>query len=323
MERIAVLTSGGDAPGMNAAIRASVRVALSREAKVWGVSKGYAGLIQGELKPLNSRSVSEIMQRGGTILQTARCEEFKTEDGQRAGVRNLVEHGIEGLVVIGGDGSMHGALAIHRLGFPVVGVPASIDNDLRGTDMSIGVDTALNTILEAIDRVKDTASAHHRAFIVQVMGRHCGYLALMAGMAGGAEVVLIPEVEANPAMVVEELKRAYAKGKPHFIAIVAEGAKYDAAALAQYIEDRKEEAGFETRVTILGHIQRGGSPTAFDRILATRLGAVAVEQLLSGISGKMVGLVGNEIKATDIATVLAEKKKVDKHLYTLAEVLAR
>jgi len=321
MKRISVLTSGGDAPGMNACVRAVVRTALGPGVEVMGIKRGYAGLIDGEIESMGARSVGGIIQRGGTILQTARCEEFKTLAGRRKALRKLNEYGIEGLVVIGGDGSLRGALELHRMGFPVVGVPASIDNDIWGTDMSIGADTALNTALDAIDRIKETASSHGRAFLVEVMGRDCGYLALMTGIAGGAEVVLIPEKDVPLERVAEVVEQAYIKGKTHALIVIAEGAKHKTAEVAAHLQ--RDEVGFEVRTTILGHVQRGGLPTAFDRLLATRLGAEAVRQLVQGASGVMVGLVGNKIQPIPLEEVVNRRKELDLTFYEMAEVLAR
>jgi 6-phosphofructokinase 1 len=323
MKRIAVLTSGGDAPGMNPAIRAVVRTGIHYGMQVYGVNRGYTGLIGGDIIEMSARSVGGIIQRGGTILQTARSPEFKTEKGRLEALRNLNRLGIEGLVVIGGDGSLSGALELHKLGFPVVGMPGSIDNDLAGTDMAIGVDTALNTALDAIDKIKDTASSHQRAFLVEVMGRNSGYLALMASIAGGAEVVLCPEVPFDLDEVAKELRDAYMRGKAHAIVVVAEGVPGGANGVAEYFQAHHDEIGFEARVTILGHIQRGGSPSAFDRILATRLGVAAVEHLHEGVYGVMVGLIGGKIVATPLAEVLAQRKSLDLRTYEVAQMLAR
>lgn len=322
MRRLAVLTSGGDAPGMNAAIRAVVRTAIAEGIAVTGIRRGFAGLLAGETVALDRRDVGGIIQHGGTILGTARSKEFVDESGQLRGIANLHKLGIEGLVVIGGNGSLHGALALDTLGFPVLGVPATIDNDIAETEMAIGVDTALNTILEAIDRIKDTASAHNRAFVIEVMGRESGYLALMSGLAAGAEIVLIPEVETRLDAVVEELKRAYAQGKPHFIVIVAEGARFRGQEVADFIGKSRVADGFEARLTVLGHVQRGGSPSAFDRILATRFGARAVYALREGISGQMVGLKSGQIHTIPLRQALAHRRALDMEVYRLAGVLA-
>ena len=321
MEKIAVLTSGGDAPGMNAAIRAVVRTGVAKGWQVYGVKGGYEGLINGIFIPMGTRDVGGILQRGGTILGSARSEEFKTEKGQLRAIRSLNEAGIQGLVVIGGNGSQTGNLALHRHGFPVVGVASTIDNDLYGCDVTIGVDTALNIALEAIDRLKTTASSHQRAFLIEVMGRKCGYLALMAAIAGGAESVVLPEIEANPEHIAEILTSAYEKGKQHAIIVVAEGAKYNANALDAYFTQHRDRLGFDLRVTILGHTQRGGNPSAVDRILASKLGAAAVEQLASGKYGVLMGEIKGEIVATPLEEVVGKPKSLDNSLIELAKIL--
>jgi len=323
VRRIAVLTSGGDAPGMNAAIRAVTRTALAKGWEVYGVRQGYAGLIAGNFVPLGARDVSSIMQHGGTILGTARSSEFKTEAGRSKALHALGSFGIDNLVVIGGNGSQTGAYHLSQMGFPVVGVASTIDNDLYGSDITIGVDTALNIALESIDRLKVTATSLERAFLVEVMGRDCGYLALMAGIAGGAEAIVIPEVETNPDEVVRLLSEAYRRGKSHAIVVVAEGAKYNAEALAAHFREHQGEIGFELRVTILGHVQRGGNPGAFDRLLATWLGAEAVEALARGEHGVLVGQIKGEVRTTPLAEVVANKKPLDLSLLKLNDVLAR
>jgi 6-phosphofructokinase 1 len=323
MKRIAVLTSGGDAPGMNAAIRAVVRTALELGCEVFGVEHGYRGLIAGDFIPLGARDVGGIMQRGGTILASARCPEFKTEPGRSTAREQLGQRGISGLVAIGGNGTQTGAHVLSQMGFPVVGVASTIDNDLCGSDITIGVDTALNIALEAIDRLKVTASSHHRAFAVEVMGRDCGYVALMAGIAGGAEAITIPEVDTDPEALAREVRSAYERGKPHAIVVAAEGARYNAERLMNYFRDNQVRLGFELRVTVLGHVQRGGTPTFFDRILATRLGAAAAERLNAGEHGVLVGLVKSEIRTTPLAEVVAGKKPLDPKLLELARVLAK
>ncbi|MGQ9601596.1 MAG: 6-phosphofructokinase [Candidatus Bipolaricaulia bacterium] len=323
MKRIGVLTSGGDAPGMNAAIRAVVRVGSAKGFEVFGVRRGYAGLIAGEFLPLGVRDVSGIIHRGGTILGSARCLEFETEAGRRAALERLRRQGIEGLIIIGGSGSQTGAYSLAEMGFPVVGVASTIDNDLYGSEPSIGVDTALNIALEAIDRLKVTASSHQRAFLVEVMGRQCGYLALAAGLTGGAEAIVIPELEADPEALAAELHAAYERGKPHAIVVVAEGAYYNATRLAAYFQEHQKRLGFELRVTILGHVQRGGAPGAFDRLLATRLGAAAVEHLSRGEHGVLVGWLGGEVAPTPLSEVVRNKKSLDPQLLELAQVLAR
>ncbi len=323
MKRIAVLTSGGDAPGMNAAIRAVVRVGIYNGLEVFGVRHGYAGLINGEFVPLTARSVGGILQLGGTVLGSARSEEFKTEAGRNKAIGNLAEQNIEGLVVIGGNGSQTGALALLRQGFPVVGISSTIDNDLPGTDTSIGVDSALNVALESIDRLRVTASSHQRAFLVEVMGRNSGYLALMSGLAGGAEMIVIPEVEMSPEQVAQGLREAYDRGKRHAIAVVAEGAKYDADAIAAYFREHGEELGFELRVTTLGHVQRGSEPSAFDRLLATRFGAAAVNSIVREETGVLQVYQAGQIKAIPLEEVGARSKQLDLRLYELARTMAR
>jgi len=323
MKRIAVLTSGGDAPGMNAAIRAVVRTGVARGWEVRGVRRGYAGLAGGEMVPLGARDVGGILQLGGTILGSARCPEFRTEEGRRRALRALVGQGIEALVVIGGNGSQAGAYELSRMGFPVVGVASTIDNDLAGSEVTIGVDTALNVALESIDRLKTTASSHGRAFLVEVMGRHCGYLALMAGIAGGAEAVVIPEVETDPEALARELRGAYERGKSHALVVVAEGAQLNATRLAEYFHENEKRLGFELRVTILGHVQRGGAPGAYDRLLATRLGAAAVAALARGENGVLVGWARGGVTTTPLAEVAGRQKALDPELFELAQVLAR
>ena len=323
MKRIAVLTSGGDAPGMNAAIRAVVRTGIDRGWEVYGVRHGYAGLIANDMAGLSARDVGGILQRGGTVLGSARSAEFETEAGREKAIRNLNARGVEALIVIGGNGSQTGAACLFRMGFPVVGVASTIDNDLVGSDITIGVDTALNIALEAIDRLKTTASSHQRAFLVEVMGRHCGYLALMAAIAGGSEAVLLPECETDPEALAAELHAVYLRGKPHAIVVVAEGARYNAEALAAYFRKNQDRLGFDLRVTTLGHVQRGGAPGAFDRILATRLGGGATEALAKGERGVLVGLLKGEVVTTPLADVIGKQKTLDPWLMALAGVLAR
>lgn len=323
MKRIAVLTSGGDAPGMNAAIRAVVRTGIAKGWDVFGVQHGYAGLMSGEIRQLSPRNVGGIIQQGGTVLGSARAPEFKEVEGRTRALRELNQRGIEGLVVIGGNGSQTGANALSEMGFPVVGVASTIDNDLYGSEITIGVDTALNIALEAIDRLKITASSHQRAFLVEVMGRDCGYLALMSGIAGGAESIVIPEMPVEPEQIAKELHLAYERGKAHAIIVVAEGAKYNATRLAEYFDNHREELGFELRATILGHIQRGGMPGAFDRLLATRLGAAATRCLERGETGVLVGLNKGQITTTPLKEVVANKKSIDLSMIELAKELAR
>lgn len=321
MTKIAVLTSGGDAPGMNAAIRAVVRSGVDKGWDVVGVKLGYYGLINGIFTPMGARDVGGIIQRGGTVLGSARCPEFIKEEGQLKGIRALRQEGIDALVVIGGNGSQTGAHAIHKHGFPVVGIASTIDNDLYGSEMTIGVDTALNIALEAIDRLKVTASSHQRAFLIEVMGRNFGYLALAAAIAGGAEAAVIPEKEIDPEEVAETLRIAYSRGKSHAIIVVAEGATYNAEKLVAFFDKHRERLGFAVRATILGHVQRGGVPGAFDRILASRFGAKAVTCIAKKEYGVLVGLLKGEITTTPLDVVVKNKKKLDLNLFELARVL--
>jgi len=319
MKRIAVLTSGGDCSGMNAAVRAVVRAALAAHIDVIGIYKGYQGLIDRLYENMSTKSVSNVLQRGGTFLQSARCMEMKTEAGLRLATANLKGLGVEGLIVIGGDGSLKGGYAIHREGVPVIGIPASIDNDIPFTDMSLGVDTALNNIVYAIDNLKDTASSHDRAFVVETMGRGCGYLAVVATIASGAEYSLIPEEPYDLEKICEDLRRRYREGRSNSIILVAEG-----AGKAQDIANQiKDQIGFETRVIVLGHYQRGGSPSVFDRLLAARFGQAAVENMLKGNHGKMVGLQHSEIQLTDLEKVVNSKSRpIDPMLPRLANRLS-
>ena len=324
MKRIAVLTSGGDAPGMNAAIRAVVRTGLGEGWEVLGVRRGFSGLLAGDFREMRARDVGGILQLGGTCLGSARCHEFREEEGQSRAVRELVRAGVDALVVIGGNGSQCGANALAQRGFPVVGVASTIDNDLYGSEITIGVDTALNIALESIDRLKVTASSHQRAFLVEVMGRDCGYLALMAGIAGGAEAVVIPEIETDPDDLAAELRLAYERGKAHALVVVAEGAKYNAARLIEHFKEHRERLGFDQlRATILGHVQRGGTPGAFDRLLATRLGAAATQCIARGEHGVLVGQIRGAIATTPLEEVVATHKPLDTSLFELARVLAR
>jgi 6-phosphofructokinase 1 len=322
MKRIAVLTSGGDAPGMNAAIRAVTRRAIFHGGEVFGVRRGYAGLIANDFIALGARDVGRISHIGGTMLGSARCDEFKTNEGVDRACANL-SSGLDAVVVIGGNGSQAGAYAIAQGGFPVVGVASTIDNDLCGTDLTIGVDTALNIALEAIDRLKVTASSHHRAFLVEVMGRNCGYLGLMAGLAGGADAIVVPEMETDPETVATELRDAYDRGKSHALVVVAEGSAYNAEKLHAYFAEHRDRLRFELRVTKLGHVQRGGAPTAFDRILATRLGAAAVDYLFEGKNGVLVGMQGAEITATRLSEIVGKEKPLKAELFHLARSLAK
>lgn len=318
MKRIAVLSSGGDAPGMNAAIRAVVRKGLYHNLEVYGIYHGFSGLINGEIKQLDLGSVGDIIHRGGTFLYTARSEEFKTPEGQAKAIEQLRKHNIEGLVVIGGDGSFRGAQKLNEYGFMTVGVPGTIDNDIPATDFTIGFDTAINTVIDAIDKIRDTATSHERTYIIEVMGRNAGDIALWSGLADGAETIIIPEAFYDMDEITERLIRGNKRGKKHSIIVVAEGV----GSGSDFAAKIKEKTGFETRVTVLGHIQRGGSPTASDRVLASRLGAEAVDLLLKGKSGYMVGIRNNQIISTEIGEALSQKHQVDLSLHQLASILA-
>jgi len=320
LERIAVITSGGDAPGMNAAIRSVVRAAIGRGASVVGFHHGYEGIIKNEAGPLDSKSVGGIITHGGTILRTARSKEFMEHAGRERAVQTLHENGCEGIVVIGGDGSLTGALKLHEeFEFPVMGVPGSIDNDISGTDFSIGFDTAVNTALDAIDRVRDTAYSHERVFVIEVMGRRNGFIALEAALAGGAEAVLIPEIPYSLLEICDQLRDQAAKGKRSSIIIVAEGAA-KGGDIKDFIQ---KNTGFEARNLVLGHMQRGGSPTAFDRVLALRLAAFATNRLLSGFRGEMAGVDGSKLVSHPLSYVLSTERTVDPEKLLLAEVMAQ
>ena len=323
MQRIGILTSGGDAPGMNAAVRAATRAAIAQGWETYGVRNGYAGLIADNMARLLARDVGGIIQRGGTVLGSARCPDFHEASGRAKALRNLARRGIDALIVIGGDGSQAASSLLAKEGFPVAGVASTIDNDVFGTDVTIGVDTAVNITLEAIDRLRTTGSSHQRAFLVETMGRNCGYIALMAGIAGGAEVIAIPEHEVEPHEVADRLRAAYQRGKTHAVVVVAEGSRHDAQAMMRHFAEHRDTIGFELRATTLGHVVRGGVPTAFDRVLATRLGAAAVEGLARGETGMLMGLVGRDIVATPLDEVAGRRKPIDMGLLDLSRVLAQ
>jgi 6-phosphofructokinase 1 len=308
---------------MNAAIRAVVRTGLSRGLTVYGVYQGYSGLIEGNFKKLGARDVGSIIQRGGTMLGSARSMEFQTPEGRELAIHRMRGAGIDGLIVIGGNGSQTGSFSLHKLGFPVVGVASTIDNDLFGSDVTIGVDTALNVALNAIDNLKVTASSLQRTLLVEVMGRKCGYLALMAGVAGGAEAVVLPEIEVVPEQLATRIQESYERGKPHVIVVVAEGAKYNAEGLCRYFEEHNLLPGYEFRSTVLGYVQRGAVPTCSDRLLGTRLGAEAVEQMVAGNHGVLVGIHNGEILTTPLEEVVKGKKPLDPWFLNAADVLAR
>jgi 6-phosphofructokinase 1 len=318
VKRIGVLTSGGDAPGMNAAIRAVVRSAIYNGVEVYGIRKGYAGLLAGDFIEMSLGSVGDIIHRGGTILRTARSEEFKTKEGMEKAVNNIKQLGIEGLVVIGGDGSFRGAAELANRGIPTIGIPGTIDNDIPFTDYSIGFDTAVNTVVEAVNKIRDTATSHERTFIIEVMGRESGHIALYSGVACGAETILVPEKPYTIKNVCDKIMSGYKRGKLHSIIILAEGAG-NAFEVGQKI---KEVTGLETRVIVLGHLQRGGTPTAFDRILASQMGGKAVELMLNGVSNKMIGWVKGELVVTDLEKIFSAQKPLNEELYNLASVLA-
>jgi 6-phosphofructokinase 1 len=320
MKKIALITSGGDAPGMNAAIRAVVRAAAQRGCETLGFHHGYEGLIQNESVPLDSHAVGGIISRGGTILRSARSKTFMEAEGRRRAIENLHNNGCEGMVVIGGDGSLAGALKlVDEYDFAVIGIPGSIDNDISGTDFSIGFDTAVNTALDSIDRVRDTAYSHDRVFVIEVMGRRNGFIALEAGLAGGAEAVLIPEIPYDLNEVCDNLREMAAKGKRSSIIIVAEGAAH-AEDVKNFIADH---TGFEARAVVLGHMQRGGSPTAFDRTLALRMGAYAANRLLSGFKGEMIGIDGGKMVAHPIRYVLSAERQIETEKLLLVNAMAK
>ncbi len=321
MKRIGVLTSGGDAPGMNTAIRAVVRYAAYADIEVVGIEDGFAGLVGNRAKLLTPRDVGDILQRGGTVLRTARTDEMRTREGWEKAARVLAQHDIEGLVVIGGDGSMNGAHSLAQIDVRVVGIPASIDNDIWGTERALGVDTALNTIMEAVDKLRDTASSHQRAFLIETMGRNCGYLAIAASLICGAELAVVPELETPVEEVAAAITAAYRRGKQHAFVIVAEGASLDAQQISDYLVG--EGIGFEPRITTLGHVQRGGSPSASDRLLAVRMGIAAVRTLESGIGGVMVALVGDQITTVDLAQVTSQQRSADTAMAEMVRTLAK
>jgi 6-phosphofructokinase 1 len=318
MKKIAVLTSGGDAPGMNAAIRAVVRKARFHDVEVVGVYHGYQGLYSGNYEQLDIGSVGDIIQRGGTKLFSARFPEFKEDDYQLKAIERMKEAGIEGLVVIGGDGSYRGAMELTKKGFPCVGIPGTIDNDVPGTEYTIGFDTALNTVVESIDKIRDTATSHENTFVIEVMGRDAGDIALWAGLAAGAESILIPEEDFDLEAIVTRLERGAARGKRHSIIIVAEGVM-NGHKLAKQLEER---TGVKIRTSVLGHIQRGGSPSARDRVLAGRLGARAVELLLENKGGRAVGVKSHNVVDYDLQEAFEQKHVADLSLYTLSKELS-
>jgi 6-phosphofructokinase 1 len=321
MEKIGILTSGGDAPGMNACIRAAVRAALASNLEIFGIRWGYAGLIRGDIIPLDRKTVANVIHQGGTVLGTARSEEFRTKEGRARAIKNLQDKGIEGLILIGGDGTFRGGtLLSQECGIAVVGIPGTIDNDCYGTDYTVGFDTAINTALEAIDRIRDTATAHDRLFFVEVMGRHTGFIALESGIAGGAEELLIPEIPVSVEEICQRLEENFKRGKRSSIVVIAEADQPgESFRIAKEIKDR---TGFDSRVCILGHIQRGGSPTAHDRVLASRLGVAAVQALLDGKGGYMVGEINREIAYTPLKDTWEKRKTLHAGLTDLLDILS-
>lgn len=314
MKRIAVLTSGGDAPGMNAAVRAVVRKAIKEGMEVFGINRGYAGMVDGDIFPLDAQSVSNILSHGGTFLQSARYPEFATLEGQLAGIEQLKKHDIEGVVVIGGDGSYHGAMRLTEHGFPAVGIPGTIDNDIAGTDYTIGFDTAVNTAMEALDKIRDTSYSHKRTFVVEVMGRNAGDIALWSGVAGGADEIIIPEHDFDMKNVAKRIQEGRDRGKKHCLIILAEGVMGG----NEFADKLSEYGDFHTRVSILGHVVRGGSPSARDRVLASKFGSYAVELLKEGKGGLCIGMLDNQVVAADIIDTLENNKhKPDLSLYEL------
>ena len=319
MKTIGVLTSGGDAPGMNAAVRSVVRSAISMGMNVMGIHHGYNGLIKGDIEPMELRDVSEIIHRGGTVLYTARCKEFKTEEGIQIAVDNCKKFGIEGIVVIGGDGSFRGARDLSLKGIPCVGVPGTIDNDIASTDYTIGFDTAMNTAMEMVDRLRDTTQSHERCSVVEVMGRHAGHLALQAGIAVGAVAIMVPEIPCDVENVIKKIELTRKNGKEHFIVVVAEGIEKSVSQIAKEIE---EATGVESRATVLGHVQRGGNPTVRDRVMASYMGNAAVELLNKGVGNRVICYDKGEILNRDIYEALQMKKPFDVDGYRVADTIS-
>ena len=319
IKKIGVLTSGGDAPGMNAAVRAVVRTALSKGMEVYGIRRGYVGLITGDIFQMDERSVSDIIHRGGTMLYTARCERFKTPEGQDKGFMMAQNFGLNALVVIGGDGSMRGGIQLAKRGLPVMFIPGSIDNDLGYTDLTIGYDTSVNTVLDAIGKIRDTSESHNRTLIVEVMGRHCGDIAMAAGLAGGAESILVPEQDYDLNLICRRIVEGQNAGKRHYIIVKAEGVKENPYEMAKMLEER---TGSETRVVVLGYIQRGGAPDSTDRILASRMGYKAIELIAAGSESRAIGFVGNQIVSYPLEEALNVEKSFDDEFLKIAEALA-
>jgi 6-phosphofructokinase 1 len=322
MKKIAVLTSGGDAPGMNTAIRAVVRRGIFKGLDVFGVKNGFKGLMDGDFISMNLGSVGDIIHRGGTILQTTRCKEFKESEGQQKALMQLKEAGIDGLVVIGGNGSFEGARKLTVQGMPTIGIPGTIDNDIAGTDYTIGFDTAVNTAVEAIDKIRYTAASHMRIYVVEVMGRDAGDIALWAGMCAGAESIIIPEADQDIEDVIDRIKHGFQRGKMHSIIVVAEGAFNGAGKGIEIGREIEERLGFDTKVTILGHLQRGGSPSAYDRMMSSQMGARAVDLLVEGGKGIMVGFKNGQLIDTPFEVAVKDKQTLDLSIYHLARSLS-
>ncbi len=323
IKKLAVLTSGGDSPGMNAAIRAVVRTCAYHNIECLGVYRGYEGLIEGDFEQMNARSVKGIINKGGTFLKSARSKEFRTIEGRQKAYNKLIEAGIDGLVAIGGDGTFTGAMIFnHEFGFPVIGIPGTIDNDIVGTSHTLGFDTALNTVVDAIDKIRDTASSHNRLFFIEVMGRDVGHIALNAGIAGGAEEILIPEEDLGLERLVESLNRSRKSGKTSSIVIVAEGDKIgkNIFQLKDYVDENME--GYDVRVSVLGHMQRGGAPSCFDRVLASRMGVKAVESLLEGKTNYMVGLMNGKMELTPLEQAIKGKSKINLELLRVSDIMS-
>ena len=322
IKKIGVLTSGGDSPGMNAAIRAVVRTCAFHNLECVGIYRGYQGMIEGDFKEMGPRSVNNIINKGGTILKSARSSEFRTEEGRKKAYDNLIKEGIEALVVIGGDGTFTGALIFNsEYGFPVMGIPGTIDNDIFGTSHTLGYDTALNTVVDCIDKIRDTASSHNRLFFVEVMGRDAGHIALNAGIGAGAEEILIPEEDLGLERLLESLQKSKASGKSSSIVVIAEGDKIgkNVFQLKDYVEANLPE--YDVRVSVLGHMQRGGAPSCFDRVLASRLGVKAVESLLDGVSNFMVGLKNDSVNLTPLSLAIKGKSEIDRELLRVADII--
>ncbi len=323
IKKIGVLTSGGDAPGMNAAVRSVVRSCVYNNVKITGILFGYQGIIDNKMKPMDARSVNNIINKGGTILKTARCEEFISENGRKKAYDNIKKNEIDALIVIGGDGTFTGSMIFQKeFSIPIIGIPGTIDNDIYGTQFTIGYDTALNTVVNAIDKIRDTAISHNRLFFVEVMGRDAGHIAINAGIGAGAEEILVPEANMGLERLLDSLKRSEKSGKSSSIVVVAEGDKTgkNVFEIASYIEKNMPE--YEVRVSVMGHMQRGGSPSCFDRVLASRMGVYAVEKLLSGESNSMIGIINNEMTLCPLEKAIKGKSEINKNLIRVSDILS-